>query len=85
MPFVVTCALKTHRANGRGRGKPVLIYILACSLGFHAITLMVRNCKGSSAKYTNLYKVDSVRTLEFGAEAQEGPSYTRECPSSTWE
>ena len=40
MPFVVTCcAFKTHRANGRGRGKPVLIYILACSLGFHAITL----------------------------------------------
>ena len=40
MPFVVTsCAFKIHRASGRGRGKPVLIYILACSLGFHAITL----------------------------------------------
>ena len=40
MPFVVTsCAFKTHRASGRGRGKPVLICILACSLGFHAITL----------------------------------------------
>ena len=39
MPFVGTsCACKTHRANGRGRGKPVLICILACSLAFHAIT-----------------------------------------------
>ena len=36
MPFVVTsCTFKTHRANGRGRGKPVLICILAA---FHAIT-----------------------------------------------
>ena len=33
MPFVVTsCAFKIHRASGRGRGKPVLICILACSL-----------------------------------------------------
>ena len=40
MPFVVTlCAFKIHRARGRGRCKPVLICILACSLGFHAITL----------------------------------------------
>ena len=39
MPFVVTsCAFKTHRASGRGGGKPVLICILACSLAFHAIT-----------------------------------------------
>ena len=39
MPFVVTsCAFKIHRASGPGRGKPVLISILACSLGFHAIT-----------------------------------------------
>ena len=39
MPFVVTsCAFKIHRASGRGGGKPVLICILACSLGFHAIT-----------------------------------------------
>ena len=39
MPFVVTsCACKIHRASGRGRGKPVLICILACSLAFHAIT-----------------------------------------------
>ena len=35
-------AFKTHRANGRGIGKSVLIYILACSLGFHAITVVVR-------------------------------------------
>ena len=36
MPFVVTsCACKIHRASG---GKPVLISILACSLGFQAIT-----------------------------------------------
>ena len=35
-PFVVTsCAFKM---SGPGRGKPVLISILACSLGFHAIT-----------------------------------------------
>ena len=27
-----------HRASGHGRGKPVLICILACSLAFHAIT-----------------------------------------------
>ena len=40
MPFVVTsCAFKIHRASGRGGGKPVLICILACSLGFHAIIL----------------------------------------------
>ena len=40
MPFVVTsCAFKIQRASGRGRGKPVPICILACSLGFHAITL----------------------------------------------
>ena len=33
MPFVVTsCACKKHRASGPGRGKPVLISILACSL-----------------------------------------------------
>ena len=38
MPFVVTsCAFKIHRARGRGGGT-VLICILACSLGFHAIT-----------------------------------------------
>ena len=38
MPFVVTsCVFKIHRASGRGRGKPVLIGILA-SLAFHAIT-----------------------------------------------
>ena len=36
MPFVViSCATKVHRASGPGRGKPVL---MACSLGFHAIT-----------------------------------------------
>ena len=40
MPFVVTsCAFKINRASGRGRGKPVLIGILACSIAFHAITL----------------------------------------------
>ena len=39
MPFVVTsCAFKMHRASGPGRGMLVLICILACSLGFHAIT-----------------------------------------------
>ena len=39
MPFVVTsCAFKIHRASGRGRGKPVPICILACSLAFHTIT-----------------------------------------------
>ena len=27
-----------HRASGPSRGKPALISILACSLGFHAIT-----------------------------------------------
>ena len=38
-PFVVTsCASEVHRASGSGRGKLVLISILACSLGFHAIT-----------------------------------------------
>ena len=27
MPFVVTsCAFKIHRASGRGRGKPVLLF-----------------------------------------------------------
>ena len=40
MPFVVTsCACKIHKASGHGRGKPVLICILACSLAFHVITL----------------------------------------------
>ena len=40
MPFIETsCAFKVHRASGSGRGKPVLISILACSLGFRAITL----------------------------------------------
>ena len=39
MPIVVTsCGCKIHRASGRGRGKPVLICILACSLYVHAIT-----------------------------------------------
>ena len=38
-PFVVTsCASKVHGASGPDRGKPVLIYTLACSLAFHAIT-----------------------------------------------
>ena len=38
-PFVATsCAFKIHRASGRGRGKPVLICILPCSLAFHGIT-----------------------------------------------
>ena len=32
-------ASKVHRASGPGRGKPVLICIMAFSLGFHAITL----------------------------------------------
>ena len=40
MSFIVTsCAFKIHRVSGPGRGKPVLLCILACSLGFHAITL----------------------------------------------
>ena len=40
MPFVLaSCATEVHRASASGRGKPVLISILACSLGFHAITL----------------------------------------------
>ena len=40
MPFVVTsCASKVHRASGPGRGKPVLICSLACSLAFHVATL----------------------------------------------
>ena len=44
MPFVVTsCAFKIHRASGRGRGKPVLICILACSLALHAITFERRS------------------------------------------
>ena len=34
---MTSCASKVHRASGPGRGKPVLICILACSLGFHAI------------------------------------------------
>ena len=39
MTFVVTLfACKIHRASGHGRGKPVLISTLACSLAFHAIT-----------------------------------------------
>ena len=39
MSSVVTyCAFKIRRTSGRGRGKPVLICILACSLAFHAIT-----------------------------------------------
>ena len=39
-PFVVTsCAYRMHRASGPGRGKPVLISILARSLAFHALTL----------------------------------------------
>ena len=39
-PFVLdSCASEVHRASRSGRGKPVLISILACSLGFHAITL----------------------------------------------
>ena len=37
--FVVTsCAFMIHRASRPGRGKPVLISMLACSLCFHAIT-----------------------------------------------
>ena len=39
MSFVMTAsAFKMHIASGPGRGKPVLICILACSLAFHAIT-----------------------------------------------
>ena len=38
MLFVVTsCASKVHRASGPGRGKPVLMCILACSLAFHTL------------------------------------------------
>ena len=33
------CAFKIHTASGSGRGKPLLISVLACSLGFHVITL----------------------------------------------
>ena len=35
---MASCASLVHRASGSGRGRPVLISILACSLGFHAIT-----------------------------------------------
>ena len=36
MPFVVTCcAFRIHRVSGCGRGKPVLFFILACSLAFY--------------------------------------------------
>ena len=35
---MTSCASKVHRASGPGRAKPVLICILACSLGFHGIT-----------------------------------------------
>ena len=43
-PFVMTsCAFKTNRASGRGRGKPMLICILACSLAFQAITFERRS------------------------------------------
>ena len=48
MPFVVaSCASKVHRPSGPGRGKPVLISILACSVGFNAITL-------ERSSYTNI-------------------------------
>ena len=35
---MTSCTLKI-RASGPGQGKPVLISIWACSLGFHAINL----------------------------------------------
>ena len=39
MLFVATsCAFNIHRTSGPGRGKHLLISVLACSLGFHAIT-----------------------------------------------
>ena len=41
--FWTSCAFKIHRASGPGRGKPVLISILACSLGFHARTPYYEN------------------------------------------
>ena len=48
-PFVVaSCASEVHRASEPGRGKSVLICILACSLAFHAITFDGRNDKPST-------------------------------------
>ena len=48
MPFVVTSsAFKIHGASRHGRGKPVLICILACRLAFHAITF-------ERSSYTNI-------------------------------
>ena len=35
---MTSCASEVNRASGSGRGKLVLISIVACSLGFHAIT-----------------------------------------------
>ena len=50
-----SCASKVHRASGSGRGKPVLICILACSLGFHAITLE----RGTFTKFAS-FKMEPV-------------------------
>ena len=36
--LVTSDAFTVHNVGGSSRGKPVVISILACSLGFHAIT-----------------------------------------------
>ena len=36
---MTSCASKVHRASVSGRGKPVLISILASLLGFHTVNL----------------------------------------------
>ena len=51
------CALEMHRASRPGRGKPVLIFILACSLAFHAtVCSSTTNQNEASVWWTRSYR-----------------------------
>ena len=58
---MTSCAFKIHRASGPGRGKPVLIALLACSVGFHAITFERRKILNETSVEMNRCFVVSLR------------------------
>ena len=59
-------AFKIHRTSGPGRGKPVLICILGCSLVFHAITF-------EHSSYTKItsYKMNSDEPVFFACSRRK--------------
>ena len=75
MPFVVTsCAFKIHRASGRGRGKPVLICILACSLAitFERRSYIKISFFNDATKLLSLLSLEKVETETWERDKVNG-------------